>query len=123
MDLESTVMGLICNAGEARSCAMEATKNAREGQYEQARILLQQADDAIKRAHIVQTELIGADEGEGKIPVTLVLVHAQDHLMTTMQAIEQAQETVLLYQRISAIEVQLVKNTQQQSTKPQSVTI
>ncbi len=104
MDLEITIMGLICNAGEARSLSMESIKSARNGQFEQAQSYLDQADEAIRQAHLVQTELIGADEGEGKIPVTLVMVHAQDHLMTTIQAIENARETVHLYQRLNKLE-------------------
>jgi PTS system cellobiose-specific IIA component len=54
--------------------------------------------------------IIGADEGEGKTPVTLVMVHAQDHLMTTIQAIENARETVHLYQRLSKLEQTVVNS-------------
>lgn len=110
MDLEVTIMGLICNAGEARSLSMEAIKCARVGNIDGAEQFLVQADEAIRQAHLVQTELIGADEGEGKIPVTLVMVHAQDHLMTTIQAIENARETVHLYQRLGKLE-QAVANS------------
>ncbi len=35
-------------------------------------------------AHQTQTQLIGADEGSGKIPVSLIMVHARDHLMNAM---------------------------------------
>ncbi len=111
MDLETTVMGLICNAGEARSYAMEAIKCARNGDFAQADNHIEQAEEAIKQAHVVQTELIGLDEGEGKVPVTLVMVHAQDHLMTTIQAIESARETILLYQRLTRIEAHINQNS------------
>ncbi len=37
---------------------------------------MQDAADAAKRAHDVQTMLIGMDEGCGKVPVNLILVHA-----------------------------------------------
>ena len=46
--------------------------------------------------------LIEADQGEGKIPVTLVLVHAQDHLMTSMLAKELVTELIELYRRQAA---------------------
>ena len=59
-------------------------------------ILREQAANA---AHAVQTRLIEADKGEGKIPVTLILVHAQDHLMTSMLARELSEEILHLYQR------------------------
>ncbi len=34
---------------------------------------------ALNEAHLVQTKLIEGDAGEGKMKVSLVLVHAQDH--------------------------------------------
>ncbi len=32
----------------------------------------------------IQTQLIGMDEGSGKLPVNLITVHSQDHLMNAM---------------------------------------
>ena len=95
-DLEETVMGLIINAGTSRSLCFEALRQARAGQFAEADDLLRQAAEAANAAHAVQTRLIEADEGEGKIPVTLILVHAQDHLMTAMLCRELAEEIVLL---------------------------
>ena len=83
-NLESTVMELIINAGEARSFAMQALRAAKQHNWAQVDVLLTQASQSSKRAHDVQTMLIGLDEGCGKIPVNLIMVHAQDHLMTTL---------------------------------------
>ncbi|ROP62035.1 PTS system cellobiose-specific IIA component [Enterobacter sp. BIGb0383] len=88
MDMESTVMELIINAGESRSYAMEALRAAKCGEWEQVDARLAAAAEASRRAHDVQTMLIGLDEGCGKIPINLVLVHAQDHIMTSMLARE-----------------------------------
>ena len=87
-NLESTVMELIINAGEARSFAMQALRAAKQHNWSQVDVLLTQASQASKRAHDVQTMLIGLDEGTGKIPVNLIMVHAQDHIMTSMLARE-----------------------------------
>ncbi|WP_331283440.1 PTS lactose/cellobiose transporter subunit IIA [Pantoea sp. LMR881] len=59
--------------------------------------LLDQANQHLHDAHEVQTRLIGLDEGCGKLPVTLVMVHAQDHLMTAMLARDLISEMVALY--------------------------
>ncbi|PLO51611.1 PTS lactose/cellobiose transporter subunit IIA, partial [Klebsiella pneumoniae] len=48
-------------------------------------------------AHLVQTQLIEADEGEGKTKMTLVMVHAQDHLMTSILAKELIAELIAIY--------------------------
>ncbi|MCS3431307.1 PTS lactose/cellobiose transporter subunit IIA [Klebsiella sp. BIGb0407] len=100
MDFEQTVMELLINAGEARSQAMIAIQQAREGKWSEADAALAASDEAIKAAHKVQTALISEDEGAGKIPVTLILVHAQDHLMTAMLCRDLAGEMVLLRREI-----------------------
>ena len=101
-DLEETVMGLIINAGMSRSLCFEALRQARAGQFAEADDLLRQAAEAANAAHAVQTRLIEADEGEGKIPVTLILVHAQDHLMTAMLAKELVTELIELHRKLTA---------------------
>lgn len=101
-DLEETVMGLIINAGMSRSLCFEALRQARAGQFAEADDLLCQAAEAANAAHGVQTRLIEADEGEGKIPVTLILVHAQDHLMTAMLARELVTELIELHRKLAA---------------------
>ncbi len=63
MDMEATVMELIINAGESRSLAMQALQAARKGVWQDVDRLMQDAADSAKRAHDVQTMLIGMDEG------------------------------------------------------------
>ena len=99
-DLEETVMGIIINAGQSRSLCYEALRSAKLGQFAEADDLLRQATEAANAAHAVQTRLIEADQGEGKIPVTLVLVHAQDHLMTSMLARELINELIDVHEKL-----------------------
>ncbi|WP_145475683.1 PTS N,N'-diacetylchitobiose transporter subunit IIA [Yersinia similis] len=98
--LEDVVMGLIINAGQARSLAYNALKQAKAGDFAQADELMAQSRKALNEAHLVQTQLIEADQGEGKTKVTLVLVHAQDHLMNAMLARELITELIELHQKI-----------------------
>ena len=77
MDMEATVMELIINAGEFRSLAMQALQAARKGVWQDVDRLMQDAADAAKRAHDVQTMLIGMDEGCGTVPVNLIEVQRQ----------------------------------------------
>jgi PTS system cellobiose-specific IIA component len=75
---------------------MSAIQFARKKQWQQADEALAASLEASKGAHHIQTQLIGADEGCGKVPVTLILVHAQDHLMNAMLCRDLAEEIVLL---------------------------
>ncbi|RYJ11790.1 PTS N,N'-diacetylchitobiose transporter subunit IIA [Rahnella variigena] len=99
-DLEEVVMGLIINSGQARSLAYSALKKAKEGDFEQARAVMTQSRMALNEAHLIQTKLIEEDQGEGKTKVSLVLVHAQDHLMTSMLARELIAELIELHEKI-----------------------
>ena len=45
--------------------------------------------------------LIGLDEGTGKIPVNLIMVHAQDHIMTSMLAREMIEELIEVHKLLS----------------------
>lgn len=63
---ETTVMELIIYAGEARSSSMEALSAARKYDWDKAEELLNAASVAARKAHQIQTALIGADEGDRK---------------------------------------------------------
>lgn len=100
IDMESMVMELIINAGEARSCAMQALYAAKAGRWNDVDQALAEASAATKRAHDTQTMLIGMDEGTGKIPVNLIMVHAQDHIMTSMLAREMIEELIEVHRQL-----------------------
>ncbi|KAA8999347.1 PTS lactose/cellobiose transporter subunit IIA [Affinibrenneria salicis] len=102
-DLENTVMEIIVNAGQTRSLCFEALQAARDGDFPLAQARLQEADQFSRVAHRVQTRLIEQDAGEGKTPMTLIMVHAQDHLMNAILARELTGEMLALYQRLHAV--------------------
>ncbi|ENM5775979.1 PTS lactose/cellobiose transporter subunit IIA [Vibrio mimicus] len=101
MEQELVVMEIICNAGEARSLCFEALRLSRARDFAQAEEKLRQGRVCLNKAHLVQTKLIEEDQGEGKVPMTLVMVHAQDHLMTTILAHELATEMVAMHKQFA----------------------
>lgn len=70
----------IIAAGNAKSCSMMAIKEARAGNAEKARELLDQADQDSLTAHRSQTDLLVMEAKGNPVPVNIILVHAQDHL-------------------------------------------
>lgn len=102
-DMETTVMELIIHAGDARSASMQALQAARRHSWDEAEAALQEATKAVRQAHRIQTGLIGADEGCGKIPVNLILVHAQDHLMNAMLCRELVEEMIYLHREVQTL--------------------
>jgi len=97
--LEEAVMEIIVNAGQSRSLCFEALHAARQGNLDEAKSLLREADGYARQAHKMQTKLIEQDAGEAKQPMTLIMVHAQDHLMNSLLARELSEEIIHLYQR------------------------
>ncbi|HBL5508070.1 TPA: PTS lactose/cellobiose transporter subunit IIA [Enterobacter hormaechei] len=97
--LEEAVMEIIVNAGQSRSLCFEALHAARQGNLDEAKSLLREADGYARQAHKMQTKLIEQDAGEARQPMTLIMVHAQDHLMNSLLARDLSEEIIHLYQR------------------------
>ncbi|QLY80651.1 PTS lactose/cellobiose transporter subunit IIA [Clostridium intestinale] len=99
MDQELIALNLISNSGLARSLSFQALQKAREGNIEEARDLLKQASESSLLAHNAQTELI-QKESDGESPeYSVLMVHAQDHLMTSLLAKDLIQEMILMYEK------------------------
>ncbi len=100
MNIEMKAMELIVNSGESRSLSFEALKLAKEGKFEEAQAKLDKAKQESLKAHKVQTELITKESSGEDVKVGLLMVHAQDHLMTSMLANDLISEMVELYQNL-----------------------
>lgn len=95
----AVIMGIITHSGDAKSHAMEAIKAAREGDFEKADDSIKQAERAFVEAHHSQTALLTKEAQGQKTEVSLLMVHAQDHLMTSMTFTDLAKEIIFLYQK------------------------
>ena len=98
---EMIVINLIVNSGSARSSAIEAIQYAKTGDMAKANESLQQAKESVNEAHHSQTEMIQGEIRGEKTPLNLLMVHAQDHLMTSLVVIDLAQEFIDLYEKIN----------------------
>ncbi|MEH7505214.1 PTS lactose/cellobiose transporter subunit IIA [Neobacillus drentensis] len=99
-NLEAIIFQIILHGGNGRSAAMEALQAAKQGDFEGARQKLKEADNAMNEAHHIQTSLIQREIRGEKTEISLLMVHAQDHLMNAMTVKDLAGEMVELYQRI-----------------------
>ena len=96
---EMISFGIIANAGDARSFAFAALEEAKVGNFEEAEKLLKKSDEAATLAHKAQTELLFKEAQGDKTPGDVLLGHAQDHLMTSMLAVELIREMINLYKK------------------------
>lgn len=103
-ELQMLSFTIILHAGNARSFAMEAISLAKEYQFEEARSKIEEADKEFNEAHHVQTKLLQEEASGNKNEVTVILVHAQDHLMTAMTVKDLANEMIDMYEKMQKIE-------------------
>lgn len=101
MENMEVVMGIIMNAGDAKSSAMEAIQAAKTSDFDTAEERLKHANEALVGAHKTQTEMLTkAAQGE-EVKVDIYMVHAQDHLMTAIAFKDLAVEFVELYKKLA----------------------
>lgn len=98
--LEETVFQIILHGGNGKSSAMEAIAAAKQGNIEEARAKIQESVDALNEAHHIQTSLIQSEIRGEKTEISLLMVHAQDHLMNAITMKDLANEFVDLYETI-----------------------
>ncbi|MFE7061345.1 PTS lactose/cellobiose transporter subunit IIA [Sutcliffiella sp. NPDC057660] len=91
---------LILYSGNARSMAMEALQEAKKGNVDRSRSLLEDADNEFLQAHRFQTELIQAEAGGDNYDIPILLVHAQDHLMNALTVKDLVREFIDLYDKL-----------------------
>ncbi len=93
-------MMFIMHSGSARSYAFEAIEKAKLKDAEGAEQLLEKCKDEINSAHKIQTQLIQS-EAKGEVKdITLLMIHAQDHLMTSMLMKDLCCEFIDIYKKI-----------------------
>ena len=71
---------IIANAGDGKSSCMEALDYAEAGDWEAARQALAVADEAIVKAHEIHTKLLEEARDPAALPMTMMLIHASNHL-------------------------------------------
>ncbi len=101
MNMEETVMTLVVKSGQARSAAYEALGEAKLGNFESAERKMKESGEWVMEAHDIQTQLLVMEARGEMNSISLIAVHAQDHLMDCMLARELITEMIELYKLLS----------------------
>jgi cellobiose-specific phosphotransferase system component IIA len=100
MELEENLIEIISLSGEVKKKFLKAVKHAKNDEPEKAKNVFDEADDQLIKAHLKQTELINKEAGGEKLESSLLLTHAQDHLMTAILLKDMAKEFMDLYKKL-----------------------
>lgn len=97
--LVEKIVYIIANAGDSRSSSMGAMECAKNGDFEESERLLKEAEEELLKAHVEHTKLMTGDANGEKTEVTLLLVHASNHLSVAEVTLDFVREIVELYKR------------------------
>ena len=99
-ELAMVAMQIISNVGTARSSYIEAIQLAKEGNYSEAETVIKEGDEAFAEGHDAHLKLL-QEEAEGKSVVMLLILHAEDQLMSAEGFKIIATELIDVYKRLN----------------------
>lgn len=103
MDLQENLIELISLSGEVKKEFLESVQYAKDNKKEKAEKTFKKAEEKLIKAHLKQTDLISREASGEKLERSLLLTHAQDHLMTAIILKDMAEEFIDLHAKINKI--------------------
>ncbi|WP_129731037.1 PTS lactose/cellobiose transporter subunit IIA [Ectobacillus funiculus] len=94
---EQTNFMLILHSGNARSKIIQSLREYREGNIGEADNLLIQAEEDLKVAHSIHFNMVQQEASGNKTEFALLLIHAEDHLMSTLTMKELVKELLEIF--------------------------
>lgn len=101
--IEEIAFKMISFVGMARSCYMDAVASARSSSFEEAMELIEQGNQYRVEAHKVHFDLIQEDVAGNKTEFSLILMHAEDQLMSSEVYQTMSEEIIKIYQELSEV--------------------
>lgn len=101
--LEKIMMG-VAIAGNAKSLGKEAMGYANSGDFLEARKTLLEARKSFLEVHASHFELIQKEASGEKLDISLLLIHMEDHVMTTSLFLESLEDQINLIERVYKLE-------------------
>ena len=103
-DMELVCFQLIANSGAAKSSYMEAVELAKKGDFKGADEKVTEAEECFVQAHKIHADLIQKEAAGERNEVTVLFVHAQDHLMTSIEVRTLAENIIRMNERLWKLE-------------------
>lgn len=100
-DYEEMIFQIIIDAGEGKSYAYEALEYAADGNFEKSEELLKNADESFYKAHEFQSQLMQDDIENGYNGKLLIMMHAQDQLMSAVETKDLISAFIKIYKEKS----------------------
>lgn len=103
-ELELFCFKLISAAGTARSCNIEAIKEAKKGNFEKAEELMKEGKSNYLSAHEVHNQLLKLKSGNEDTSILILIMHAEDQLMSAEMLAILGEEFISTYRKLFDLE-------------------
>ncbi|MCH1939726.1 PTS lactose/cellobiose transporter subunit IIA [Holdemania massiliensis] len=103
--IELVSFNIISAVGTARSCYIEAIHCAKEEKFEEAENLLAEGQKVFIEGHHAHMELIQKEAEGEKTEFSLLLMHAEDQLMSAEGFGILAEEFISLYKQLKYLKI------------------
>lgn len=100
-ELVTSCFQLITYVGTARSCFINAIQKAKEGNYEEAEKMIKEGNDAFNQGHDVHLDLLAKEAGGESSGGGLLMMHAEDQLMSAETFRVLAVEFIEVYKKMA----------------------
>lgn len=100
--LELIAFQIISAVGSARSSYIEAIQKAKSGDFEGAKKLITEGEEMFVQGHHAHAQLIQQEAAGEKSEYSLLLMHAEDQLMSAESFRVVSEEIIALYEKIAA---------------------
>lgn len=104
MDTNLVAFSLIAEAGNAKSLAIQAINQGLNRKFTQAEDSIEECEQSLIAAHGKQTELLRGEMAGQPAEVTLMMVHAQDHLNGALLLKDLSKLLLEMSRQIAALE-------------------
>lgn len=101
--LEMIAFNIISNVGTAKSLVMESMILSREGKFEKAQTKINEANRFIREGEQEHFKVITQEAKEKNVQLTILFMHAEDQLMTTVCLRDIALEFIETHQLIKEL--------------------
>ena len=105
-DLELVCFQIISNVGNARSEFIEAIQEAKKGEFVRAYEKMDEGEKSFQLGHEFHAKLISKEANKQTVQTSLLLIHAEDQLMSAESFKIIADEFIATYERMKAMENQ-----------------
>lgn len=100
---ELVAFEIISNVGMAKSLAIEALRDARSEDYEEAERKLEEAQEFLVKGHHAHAGLIQKEAAGEKLEFSLMIMHAEDQLMSTETIKDLTREIIAMFRDLKGV--------------------